>query len=75
MILEKTTCNPHTRECRARMEKLLAETEEGKKRIDAAGDRWTQAVVRGSDIIFAKAEEKKRNTDDHIEPAEEANLT
>ena len=60
VILEKSTCNPHTRECRSRMEKLLAETEEGKKRIDAAGERWTQAVVRRSDIIFAEAEEKKQ---------------
>ena len=75
MILEKATCNPHTRECRARMEKLLAETEEGKKRIDAAGDRWTQAVVRRSDIIFAEAEEKKRKTEENIEPAVEAELT
>ena len=38
----------------------MAETEEGKKIIDAAGERWTQAVVHRSDIIFAEAEEKKR---------------
>ena len=30
VILEKTTCSQHTRECRSRMEKLLAETQQGK---------------------------------------------
>ena len=57
------------------MEKLLAETEDGKKRINAAGERWTQAVVRRSDIIFAEAEEKKRRLEGSIEPATEATLT
>ena len=75
VILEKSTCSPHTRECRSRMEKLLAETEEGKKRIAAAEERWTHAVVRRSDIIFAEAEEKKRKIDDTVEPAGEATLT
>ena len=75
MILEKPTCSSHTRECKSRMEKLLAETEEGKKCIDAAGERWTQAMIRRSDIILAETEEKKRKIENASEPAVEAALT
>ena len=75
VMLEKPTCSPHTRECRSRMEICLAETEEGKERIDAARERWAQAVARRSDIIFAEAAEKKRKIENASEPAVEAALT
>ena len=63
VILEKTHCAPHSRECWERMTRMLSETDAGKLRAKASDDRWINAAVRRSDIIFAEAEEKKRKTE------------
>ena len=44
--------------------------------MKAAEDRWVNAAVRRSDIIFAEQEEKRRKTlEENPPPAEEATLT
>ena len=62
VVLGRDQCKPHSAECRERMTRLLSETDAGSKRVKAAEDRWVNAAVRRSDIIFAEAEEKKRRT-------------
>ena len=60
------------------MERMLSETDAGKRRVKASEDRWVNAAVRRSDIIFAEAEEKKRRTEAEgaeVRPAVEATLT
>ena len=74
VILEKPHCAPHSRECRERMERILSETDAGKRRVKASEDRWVNAAVRRSDIIFAEAEEKKRRTEVEGTAAEDATL-
>ena len=49
--------------------------EAGKQRVKSSDDRWINAAVRRSDIIFAEAEEKRRRTENDGEettPAAEA---
>ena len=78
VIREKPHCALHSRECRERMERMLSETDAGKRRVKASEDRWVNAAVRRSDIIFAEAEEKKRRTEAEgaeVRPAVEATLT
>ena len=75
VIRELTRCRPHTRMCRERMEKMLADTEDGRKRVKDAEDRMIQATFRRSDAYFAEAEEKKRRVDGEPPVAEEATLT
>ena len=67
VILEKSQCAPHSLECRERMTRMLSETDVGKLRVKASDDRWINAAVRRSDIIFAAAEEKKRRTENEDE--------
>ena len=72
----KTQPKPHNRECREKMTRMLSESEAGSRRVKAAEDRWVNAAVRRSDIIFAEAEEKKRRTQgSEPPPAVEATLT
>ena len=54
---------------------MLSETDASKRRVKASEDRWVNAAVRRSDIIFAEAEEKKRRTEVEGTAAEEATLT
>ena len=56
VILVRPQCALHSRECRQRMKRLLSETEPGRKRVKSSEDRWVQAAVRRSDIMFAEAE-------------------
>ena len=58
IAIERPKYAPHNRECHGRMEQLLTETEAGQRQVKASEDRWVQAAVRRSDIIFAEAEEK-----------------
>ena len=51
---------PHSAGCRTRFEKLLAETEEGKIRVDKAAERLNIAIVKRGEAIL----EKKRRTED-----------
>ena len=57
---------------------MLSDTEAGKLRVKSSDDRWINAAVRRSDIIFVEAEEKRRKTENDGEettPAAEATLT
>ena len=63
VLLDRARQQPHNRECRERMERMLSETDTGKKRVQAASDRIIEATMRRSDAIFAETEEKKRKTD------------
>ena len=59
VVIEKPQCAPHSRECRERMERLLSETDAGRRRVKASEDRRVQAAVRRSHMIFAVAEEER----------------
>ena len=63
VVLEKVHCAPHSRECRERLERMLSDTAAGKRRTKASEERWVNAAVRRSDIMFAEVEEKKRRTE------------
>ena len=76
LIVGKAQPKPHTRESRARMARMLSESEAGRRRLKAAEDRWVNAAVRRSDLIFAEADEKKiRTQGNEPPPAVEATLT
>ena len=48
----------HTLECRKRVEEELNKTEEGRKRVDRASERMTQAIVNKSKEFMESADEK-----------------
>ena len=53
---------------------MLSETEAGKLRVKSSEDRWVNAAVRRSDIIFAEAEPESREIPQNRGPGEENSI-